>query len=88
MLYEVITIIELNENKSSIYPTLVKNTITLNSQLPVESFSILSLNGQTIHRGKLSSGNAINASFLSAGCYMLRVEMENKIVNYFKFIKQ
>ncbi len=81
-------IIELNENKSSIYPTLVKNTITLNSQLPVESFSILSLNGQTIHRGKLSSGNAINASFLSAGCYMLRVEMENKIVNYFKFIKQ
>lgn len=81
-------VFELNKNTSSIYPTLVKKSITLNSSLPLESFSILSLNGQTLHSDKLSNSSVINASFLSDGCYILRVKLKNGGVNYFKFVKE
>ena len=82
----VITSIEENDLKFSLYPNPVNSIFTL-SGVNIEKAEIYSVNGKLIRAISLNSINNIDVSDLESGAYIIKVTSNNK-VGVTRFIKQ
>ncbi len=68
----------------TIYPNPTSNFVTINSELPVDNYTIFSNNGQKLLEGK---NNTIDLTSLPSGLYLIQFEIDSK--NYVgKIIKE
>jgi hypothetical protein len=71
-----------------IYPNPSQNTITISTDLLIDTVSIYDMNGKRIFSRKYSKGNdTIEISSLSIGLYILQIETKNKGIFNQKFTK-
>ena len=79
---------EIKQFKVSIYPTSVKDNITIDTDSPIKSISIYAINGEQLFESALNPVNTIDASFLAKGCYVLKVKSRTGYISHCKFIKE
>ncbi len=77
--------IEKNEIGLNVYPNPANNTITVDADINIETYTIINNVGQVVKTEKYS--NIINISYLPTGFYMLQVNTKDGIYNT-KFIKE
>jgi hypothetical protein len=77
--------IEKNEIGLNVYPNPANNTITVDADIKIETYTIINNVGQVIKTEKYN--NIINISYLPTGFYMLQVNTKDGIYNT-KFIKK
>jgi len=85
--YENLTILgieEINDDTFDLYPNPTQDILNIESQEPIETVKIYSLQGQLI---KESSKSSVDVSQLTAGMYFAQVTIEGKTVTK-KFIKE
>lgn len=72
------------------YPSIVKESLTVTSLVPVETYEIYDAQGKRVANGKFTNANAfvINTSSLSSGVYFVNVVSANKSKTSFKIIKE
>lgn len=71
----------------SLYPTKANDKLHIKSELPLESASILSMNGEVMAVESLKENPAVDVSKLKTGLYLLSVSSKSKLTEYHKFIK-
>ena len=72
----------------SISSNVVSESITINSDTPLNKAAIFSLNGVRLSETNLTNSNSINTNNLAAGCYLLRIYTQTNDFRNFKFIKK
>jgi Starch-binding module 26/Secretion system C-terminal sorting domain/Glycosyl hydrolase family 57/Fn3 associated/Chitobiase/beta-hexosaminidase C-terminal domain len=70
-----------------IYPNPVSSILKINSNVPVNSYSIISAQGKVMQEAK-SSSSAIDMSSLSSGMYFITIRLENGQETMQKIIKR
>lgn len=72
------------------YPSVVKESLTVTSLVPVDSYEIFDAQGRKVAQGNFSNANhsVINTSSLSSGVYFVNVTSANKLKTSFEVIKK
>lgn len=72
------------------YPSVVKETLTITSLVPVDNYEIYDALGRRVAAGKFTNANVsvINTSAFSSGVYFVNVVSANKLKTSFKVIKE
>lgn len=78
-----------NNKKSfiSLYPTLAKDKLNIISDIPLESATIMSINGEIISVISLKDDKSIDVSDLRSGCYLVCIKSQSNTKEYLKFLK-
>ncbi|NLO70356.1 MAG: T9SS type A sorting domain-containing protein [Porphyromonadaceae bacterium] len=71
----------------SIFPTVVKDRLEINSELPLSSVKILSLKGELISENTLKENSFVDVRNLNSGYYLICVKSESNRKEYAKFLK-
>jgi len=79
---------DITSYQIAVKPTSVKDYMTIESEIPVKSFSIYSINGEKLFTSELYPASSFDLSFLSKGCYILKVENNLGFNSHCKFIKE
>jgi len=79
---------ERNDVRISIFPSFVTDKISIVSDVPVKSVSVFSIRGEKIYNSKPEHINAVDATLLNPGCYILIVSTQDGDSKHFKFIKE
>lgn len=79
---------ELMASDFSYYPNPVTDILNINSQKAVNSVEIFNLTGQKVQNNAKVQNGQINMSALNSGLYVIRVTLENGVIETFKVIKK
>ena len=79
---------DVKQFQTSIYPTTVKDNITIDADSPIRLITIFSVNGEKLYTSVLNPVNTLNVSFLTKGCYVLKVDSRNGYYTHSKFFKE
>ncbi len=75
---QIVSINELGEKYTKIYPNPASNNITIESGSNMKHISILNINGQKVYEVALDQNFVdLNIEFLKQGIYMIKIETEN-----------
>lgn len=73
--------------KMTVFPTVVKDNVTVLSDTPLLQGSLFSINGMLLKSVSLAASNVVDTQFLEKGCYLLEVKTQNGEKHNFKLIK-
>lgn len=70
------------------YPSLVKESLTITSLVPVDSYEIFDVSGRKVAEGKFDNQTVVNTSSFAAGVYYVNVVSIDKVKTTFKIVKK
>ena len=77
----------MEDSSFDFYPNPVKNKLNITSKSDLRNISVYNLSGQLVMNSKFPS-KKLDTSSLSAGIYMVKVELENGRNETFKIVKR
>lgn len=77
-----------NDSKISVFPNPVKDNLTINSEVAINTVEIYNILGKKVLSDKNVLNNTLNIESLSKGIYLLKLYSDNEIIALKKVVKE